>query len=442
LGWATLAALRGANLGLGAAALLVFMVWTWRLLGLAEALLAGTFLALDPAFFFLAALDWGSLLPSLLCRCGGFLLALLAWRRQQARWALVAGVVLGLGCFNKIDFGVILAGTGLAAAYAYGPALMAAGKARPKVMLAGLLGFLVGAGPVLAQFRVILRAVCSPNAPHNPGEFAEKWHTLGAMYDGSYFYRLMEAGGLFDKMYLTRSPVWTPFGWAVILAAAVLVAEVCRRRGDDPTRRTKVFILAAGGLVTLGALLLPGAVRIHHTTMVYPFPHLILAAACMAAWRGARKAGGPGLALKLAAAGAVLLVAAGNLAAVQRTETLIHQTGGSGWWSNSLTRFAEQLKGRGDLTVSCLDWGFNEQLEFLDGGPQLEEPFWLAAMGGQPSLPRDDRHVYLVHAPAYSLSPWGGQFMTSVLRENTNAVVTPWRDGQGTVVFYAVTFAK
>ena len=172
------------------------MLWTWRLLGLADALLAGLLLALDPAFFFLGVLDWGSLLPSLLCRFGGFFLVLLAWRRQHARWALAAGFVFGLGLFNKIDFGVILAGTALAALVRGRKSRpLIAFRGRPKIILSAVLGFLAGAGPILALFRVILHAVFSQNAPHNPGEFAEKLHTLRAMYDGSYFYRLMDAGG-------------------------------------------------------------------------------------------------------------------------------------------------------------------------------------------------------------------------------------------------------
>ncbi len=116
----TLAVLRASNLFFCAVALLVFMLWTWRLLGLAEALLAGVLLAADPAFFFPDVLDWGSLLPSLLCRFTGFLLVLLAWRRQSACWAGFAGLALGLGFFNKIDFAVLLAGTAAAAVCAYG----------------------------------------------------------------------------------------------------------------------------------------------------------------------------------------------------------------------------------------------------------------------------------------------------------------------------------
>ena len=436
----TMAVLRGANLFFSAAALLIFMLWTWRLLGLAEALLAGALLAADPAYFFPGVLDWGSLLPSLLCRFAGFFLALLAWRRQSARMALAAGFVFGLGFFNKIDFGVILAGTALAAACTYGKTLAAGFRARPKIILSAALGFLAGAGPVLALARVILRAVFSQSAPAHPGELAEKLHTLGAMYDGSYFCRLMDAGGVFDKMYQSPAPVWTPFGVVVVLAALVLIVNALRSGPENPARRTHIFLLLSAGFVTLGALILPGAVRIHHTTLVYPFPHLLIAAAAVTVWHRRAKLPRAGWGRRGSLALVLMFLILGEFHVILRTERLIRATGGRGWWSNALEQFAGEIKTRSDLTVSSLDWGFNEQLEFLTGGPRLEEPFWSAAFGGRPELPRDPKHIYLAHPPEFSLSPLGAQFLASVARENTNAVVRPWRDGEGKIVFYSIAF--
>ena len=131
-----------------------------------------------------------------------------------------------------------------------------------------------------------------------------------------------------------------------------------------------------------------------------------------------------------------MFLAVGEFHVILRTENLIRETGGRGWWSNALVKFSEEIKNRPSPVVSSLDWGFNEQLEFLVNGPQMEEPFWQAAFGGQPELPRNASHIYLVHSPEYSLSPLGAQFMESVARENKNAVMQPWRDGQGQIVFY------
>jgi Dolichyl-phosphate-mannose-protein mannosyltransferase len=436
----TLAVLRASNLFFCAIALFIFMLWTWRLLGLVEALLAGLLLAFDPSFFFLGVLDWGSLLPSLLCRFAGFFLVLLAWRRPQARWMLFAGLALGLGFFNKIDFGVLLAGTALAAACVYANSIIEIFRRRPKIFLPALLGFLVGAGPVMALFRVIFHSVFSKNAPHNPGELAEKLHTLRAMYDGSYFYRLMDTGGLFDKMYQAPSPVWTPFGIIFLAAVLILTADVVFSAKENLARRTRIFLLLSAAFVTPGVLILPGAVRIHHTTLVYPFPHLIIAAATMSLWHHRWKNFPLQRATRGLLVACLLFLVVGEFHAVIRTQKLIRETGGRGWWSNALVKFAGETKGKSNLVISSLDWGFNEQLEFLTDGPHLEEPFWQAAFGGQPDLPRDTNHIYLAHPPEFALSPLGAQFIASVARENKNVVVQPWRDGQGTIVFYVISF--
>jgi len=435
----TLAVMRGANLCLGAIALLLAMLWVWRLLGLAEALISGLLLATDPAFFFGGVLDWGSVLPGLLCRLGGFFLALAAWRRQHARLALAAGLVFGLGFFNKIDCSVIMGGALLAAVYAGGRSIGPVYRTRPAVFLAALLGFLIGAGPSLSSIGGILRTIYIQSGLLNPSEYPEKFYTLGAMYDGSYFYRLMDVGGRFDKMHLASVPVWTPFGIVVVLAALVLVVDIAFSKTENPARRPRIFLLLSALFITMGVLVLPGAVRIHHTTIVYPFPQVIIAAGVMAIWRRRPKFSFQRTACGAAAVLVGLLVTC-NLADLGRTQKLIRETGGRGWWSNQLMQFAAENQTRSGVTVASLDWGFNEQLEFLTHGPHLGEPFWLTAFGLKPDLPRNPHYIYLVHPPEFSLSPLGTQFMESVARENTNAVVQTWRDGQGGVAFYSITF--
>src|SRR5262249_17205095 len=144
----------------------------------------------------------------------------------RARWALPAGFLLGLGFFNKIDFGIMLAGTALAAIFAGGkPAVEVLRRSR-RMLLAGFLGFLVGGGAALSSLGIIAHQLFIQNMTLNGAEYVEKLQTLRAMYDGSYFYRLMDAGGVFGKMYSTASPVWTPFGIIVLIAAAILIAEV------------------------------------------------------------------------------------------------------------------------------------------------------------------------------------------------------------------------
>lgn len=436
----TLAVLRGTNLFLGAVALLLCMAWAWRLLGLAEALLVGVLLASDPAFFFLGALDWSSALPGLLCRLGGLFLALLAWRRRQARWAMAAGFVLGLGLFCRLDSGVVILGVALAGIFAGGRSVEVAFRLQAPMFLMALLGLLVGGATAVVSLCRILSPLDRLHWWLNENEFAEKVYSLCAMYDGTYFYRLMDAGGVADKMHQAAAPVWTPFGVLALVAAVVLVADIISSRIENPLRATKIFLVLSTVFITLGLLFVPGVGRIDQASLIYPFPHLLIAAAIVSFWRRRRKLASPQrVAIGVAAAFTVLVAC--NVYAMQRTGRLIQATGGRGWWSSAVVKFAAEVNHRSDLNVVSLDWGFNEQLDFLTRGPRLGESFPPRAGAANPALlPRDPHYIYLVHPPEFSRSPLGADFMAAVERDSTNAIIRPWRDDQSQVAFYTIGF--
>src|SRR5439155_7932184 len=72
----------------------------------------------------------------------------------------------------------------------------------------------------------------------------------------------------------------------------------------------------------------------------------------------------------------IAIVCLTELRSIAGTQRSIRETGGRGRWSESLNQFCLENRGRSDLTIVSLDWGFNEQLIFLTDGPQLSEPFW------------------------------------------------------------------
>jgi hypothetical protein len=322
---ARLSVLRLSALGWGLGALLLFMLWTWRWLGRNTALFAGALLAFDPAFFFISVLDWGPVLPGFLCRFACFYFGLRWWQLRNETpapddaagepppeklrsvlpamffrgltflcfhrgsfFAFLAGLFAGLGFFNKIDFAILLAGVVLALLCRNARPLWDQIRLRRFPVFAGPfalagLGFVLAAGPMLLHLPAILHGQLSQSQPGSaPGELAEKCNTMRAMYDGSYFYRLMDAGGLFDRMYQAPAPVFAPVGIACLLAAASLLFSSSRKKA--------VFPLLAILFITIGLFLLPGAVRIHHMVLVYPFPHLVVALAVARFWPGRRRA--------------------------------------------------------------------------------------------------------------------------------------------------------
>jgi 4-amino-4-deoxy-L-arabinose transferase-like glycosyltransferase len=436
---ATLAVLRLTSLACALVALLFFVLGVRLWLGLPAAIVAGVLLVADPNFFFLSLLDWGPAIPSLLCRCAAFYFALSWWRSRKAGYLLLAGFFLGLGLFHKADFAVFLAGTGVAVACFYGMRLLSVLRARPSLIAMGGLGFLLGAGPMLWR----LPQIVASTAPRQvgSGELKEKLQTWAALYDGSYIERLMSCGGLFGEMYKHSSSAHSLL-WLVLPIAMVLLLVICIFPQSSKERRVAGCLLLGFVLTTVGVFVMPGAVRIHHAILAYPYPQVIIAAVCTFLWQ--RKSSrtvqcGSRVAISIA----LLILSASQIQAIKKTEQLLSETGGRGWWSNVFDDFCRQNADRADLTIVSLDWGFNEQLAFLTNGPKLLEPVWAFSTFKQalPDLPRDPQYVYLAHSPEYSLLRYDLLYLDAGRRDD-HAEVQAYSDKQGQIVFYTIRFRE
>ncbi len=70
-----------------------------------------------------------------------------------------------------------------------------------------------------------------------------------------------------------------------------------------------------------------------------------------------------------------------------RTFKLLEASGGRGYWSNALERFAEEVEHQPEATIVSLDWGFHPPLMMLTENPQADRAF-LALPPGWPPGPR------------------------------------------------------
>src|SRR5436309_15667803 len=59
----------------------------------------------------------------------------------------------------------------------------------------------MAASPILFKMPGLLSYGQSGKASSGSAEFADKLHTMVSTYDGSYFYRLMDAGAAFGKCF-------------------------------------------------------------------------------------------------------------------------------------------------------------------------------------------------------------------------------------------------
>jgi hypothetical protein len=291
-------------------------------------------------------------------------------------------------------------------------------------------GCALGGGPMLLKIPRMLTLTISGPHPNAPGEMTTKFKTMLSMYDGSHFFRLMNVGGVFERMYDGAAGPKAAVGIAVVVAC--ILFGILAYRKQVARARAVVFLIVAAVLITLGVFLLPDAVRIHHAVLVFPLPQLIVAALVALAWNSTA-------AIRTIAVLLVAIVCLSGLSSIVATQKLIRQTGGRGRWSEALDKFCRENRDRSDITIVSLDWGFNEQLMFLTDAPQLAEPFWEFNQT-LPPLPPNPNYIYLAHPAEYSVLKYDVAYLTQLQSAGTNVEVTPHFDRQNQVAFYAIRF--
>jgi len=434
---------RATTLATGLVALLLAMLWAQRCFGTAIALAMGLLVASDPSFYFFSQFEWGPFTTNLLCRSGGLLLAVVAWQSPRPRLSLLpaagAGALFGLGVFSRVDFVVILGALGAGLALARPELLRSAlGDRRPRTA-AFAAGLVLAAAPMLLS---AVQVLATSSQIADRGDVAEKARVLWSVLDGSHFHRLLQVGGLFERVFEVEAPA-TPFGIVVVACALWLAWDAVRRwrragrGGLDPAG---VFLLATSAILTAGMLAMPGAVRAHHQLNALPFLQLLVASVGV----GALTRGGAARAVAVGALAALLLC---NLLVIQRTQALMEATGGRGRFSHALDDFARSVDAEPDTSVVSLDWGFHEPLQLLTRRARLSEPIWEIPASLQRGVAwrheADGRTLYLVHDAPYDLFGLGPDFLARARELPDEAVeIEAHRDREGEVAFYSVRITR
>jgi hypothetical protein len=353
----------------------------------------------------------------------------------------LAGAVMGLGFFNKIDFIVVMLALAVAALATRPREIFDSLRSHRWQWTAGATAFAVTGSLMIVNLARWFRAVLAVQSGPRTDELATKLSVAQSVLDGSYFYRLMETGGLFHRMFETAVPVWSPFGLGFGVAVAVLIVGVVADKRKH-ARGWPMFLLVGLLVTTAGVALLPDAVRVHHALLIYPFPQLIIAAAAVRVWSFGTDKTMLRSVSRILAALTVFAVIAGHIAVLWRTQRFIATTGGRGEWSTALTEFAAEMSTREDVMLVSFDWGFHEQLSFLTESPQRFEPTWNLQEGKPVSLLPDPRCYYLIHPPEFSLFPYGEEYLQAARAADPNLVVESRTNREGRVVFQFFRFAR
>jgi len=395
--------------------LYLFLRLVTRLADRRTAIVATALLATDTTFVLCTSLDWG---PAAVQLFGWILLANLAVRaveRPGVATLAATGFLAGFLVWNKAVFLFSLAGALVAAGIVFRDRI---GRLRPRTILILACAFAVGASPLVLY-----------NATSGMGT----WRVRETLQDYSPGFKIAAAvstldGSVFNGYVFAKSPAPRHGLLAVALLASALVLPWAAR--DRRTRRLLQFTWMAGLFTFLAMLPFRNAgAGPQHVVLLYPLPHLIVAAtfvspAAVAGWL--RKAG-------------LFVLAAMFCAGLLLTVAYRLQMSANGltvYWTDAIYGLDRELREQQVTDVVAADWGIEEPLRALsEGRIRIAADYGITASTLRESGGKNFRIV--THGDGFTLYPERLRTVEDAARAAGVRLVPAGRvlDGQGRVMF-------
>jgi hypothetical protein len=430
--------LRWPGIVLGAIALAFCYAAFRRMFGIRAALIAVALLATDPFYVFEVRNDHGPVALADACKAAALFFLIRFWRERRPLDGFWAFLIVGLGIWDKANFGWFLLALPVAMVAAFG--IRGFRRLSRAQYLACAAGLLLGGLPFIAYNVVTLG-----------GTFADQLGTAGSLLDLIREKLFVIIPGslnaaapyvLFDG-FGPRPPLLT-VTVQLTLCALVLFAFLTLAARRPP--RALTFLLAIVVVIAAFIIVLRHATGPHHVAFLLPLLQgfvagtLVLFADRIAGWFGAGS-----LVHRIAsgAVGAAVLVAIGfNLAVDREYYQYLGRYGGAGVWSDQIYPLVDYLQHEKVGKVAVMDWGFETQINALSYNhvPRLLLNF----MNGDPEKTaaqlepyRDQVQTWLFHSPRYAVfSEPRVAFDIMAHRDRLRVVhVRDFRQGDGQVVY-------
>ncbi len=445
-------ALRLMNWTLGLVSLLLAWGFLRDYLDERVAGLATVLLAVNPNFVFWTRMGAFVSLPMLPLAIGA-LWSLYRWyRRRGDHYLVVACFLLGLGITTKLLFfwywvglalGWLVLSPFLKRGQGWRAWLWPWSSTTWKVRLFSLLALLLGLAPLLMyNFQTLetLRFVVETFARETTRTGglltnipAVVQRDFGRFLDGSWF------GMRLGPVQTNRLAVPVFFASCAALVGLGLAGKLFfSGRKLVLLAILLVSIAAQSALTTMGQ----GA---DHLVILWPIPQTLIATAVFAladlTWRRRWPAVFVGL------------LAISMLASEALTTVLYHrslaQSGGQGFFSDTIYTLANDLEQADSPKIVALDWGFARNLQLLTGGQlKIEEWFTYASSPGEEAeaylehLVDQPDLLYLLHVPRFTAFPGHRELFDKVAYRNdlTPALWKsyPQRNGESVVEVYSL----
>ena len=367
-----------ASLRFPAVVLAAITVWLFYLLlkrtvSVRAAVVGTALLAVDPIFLLTSRWDWGPVVLQHLCLVGGMLAIVRFVQDGRTRWLALGAFVFGLGMWDKTIFLWSLVGLGLAAVVVFPRSVVQ--RLRPKPIGIAALAFLAGASPLLLyNYRNDWETFRQNSSRFSWEEdIAAKALVLRVVADGqALFGSIPRENGdgpvrhpdSVSKRLWIAATEWSGMRRSNFFLELAIVATVLLPFAWRSHARSAFFFAAIYLAVTWTqmALLSGGGGGAHHPILMWPLPHLAVAAVLAEA---SRRFGRPG-AIGLAACIAIACLA--SLAVLGTYYTNMLRNGATVEWSDAIYPASRALPEMKPSFVCALDWGFWESLRFLHRG--------------------------------------------------------------------------
>jgi 4-amino-4-deoxy-L-arabinose transferase-like glycosyltransferase len=357
---------------LGAATIWLFCKLLDSTLG-SRAALAGTILlATDTMFLLTTCFDWGPVALQHFLMVAGVLLA--AGFHRNGRRAQLAGACFcfGLAMWDKALFAWALIGLFVATSIVFPRELRRA--INPRSLAVALLAFVIGAAPLIRFNQRRHLETFLANTSLSTESFSQKAEVLRTTLDGAALFgyvvyedsadRPKEPGSPLERASILLSQFSGKPRTNYLLAAfviALLAAPLWWR--DWAARRAILFSLVFMVVAWVQMIWTQGAgSAAHHVVLMWPFPHLILAAALAGTAARTRRFGTTILAI------AVGLLAGRNLLVTNQYMAQFVRDGAGGSWTDAIFPLAKSLENASASNIWVCDWGILDPLRVLDRG--------------------------------------------------------------------------
>lgn len=365
---------------LAALTLGLFYLWVRRVYSPGTAIVALLLAALDPVYIVSSRIDYGPVVLQRLLLMAG-ILAGTSWALdpdRPARWCRLAGCgfCFGLALWDKATFGWCLIALATTLLVLFPREVFR--RMRPTPIAVFVCFFYLGCWPLLFyNLRTVTRGTGEVThlESFDAETWSSKWFNFRLTLNGYYTYGLMGGesidGGEVANVYDGTQRLLDALGWfapergtwlPAALAAALLAGSVAIWR----RQRAVLFPLVLSLAHWAAVFLTRGAGAPHHTTLIYPFPHLAIAAAGVWCWQSmSRLPAIPAGIMRRALVMGLAAVVLTELAYDARQLSAFRQVRGTGVWSDALYDIAGYLKTNRPSLVVNMDWGFGNPLLFL-----------------------------------------------------------------------------